>query len=123
MTIDDHPDALEDRIAALTDALERCRKISVAAKILASAGATFLAAMLLGLAPSMPSTTIAAMAAVLGGIVLLGSNASTWEQTEGALAAAHAVWQTSEADDLKDDLEPGARPTLRLVGGERPTLH
>jgi hypothetical protein len=119
----DDPDALEDRITALNDALERCRKIALAAKILAGAGAAFLAAMLVGLTPSMPSTTIAAMAAVLGGIVLLGSNSSTWEQTQAALAAAHAAWQRARAEDPDAGFEPIAGPTLRLVGDERPTLH
>jgi hypothetical protein len=123
MDSDDETDALEERIAELTDALERCRKLSLAGKIAAGAGAAYLAAALLGLAPALPSTMIAAMAAILGGIVLLGSNASTWAQTEAALAAAQAAWQTVRAEDLDAAFEPIAGSTLRLVGDERPTLH
>ena len=59
-----------------------------------------------------PETMIGALAAVIGGVVLLGSNASTWAQTEGALQAAEAA---------RSDLI--ARMPLRLVGEERPTLH
>jgi hypothetical protein len=117
---DDDLESLDERIAALSDAIERCRKISLAAKIMAGGGAAFLAAMLVGLAPSLPSTTIAAMAAVLGGIVLLGSNASTWAQAETALAATRSAREAARAAIAEAMFD---RPYLRIVGDERPTLH
>jgi hypothetical protein len=115
---------IEDRIAALGDAIERCRKISLAARLLAGAGGVYLAAALFGLVVTDPPLTIAALAAVLGGVVLLGSNASTWKQTEAALAAAYAARDGARMLAPAADTDaPRGRPTLRIVGDERPTLH
>jgi hypothetical protein len=49
---------------------------------------------------------------VLGGIVLLGSNATTWAQTDAAL---------HEAEAMRADLI--GRMDMRVVGDERPLLH
>jgi hypothetical protein len=113
---------LEDRIAELGDAVERCRKISLAAKLVAGTGAACLLAVLLGLFTAEAPVAIAAGAAVLGGLVLLGSNASTWEQTEAALAAAYAARDGAKVLAPEDE-PPGARPNLRIIDGGRPTLH
>jgi uncharacterized membrane protein len=115
---------LDERIAELGDAVERCRKISLAAKLVAGAGAVCLMAVLLGLFTAEPPVTIAAGAAVLGGLVLLGSNASTWEQTEAALASAFAARDGAKTLVPEDELPvPATRPDLRIVDGGRPTLH
>jgi hypothetical protein len=82
---------LEARSEALTESIERCRKISLAAKLTIAAGAIWIVLVLLGVIAFFPGTIIAAMAAVLGGIVLLGSNATTWTQTDAALHEAEAM--------------------------------
>src|ERR1017187_9278149 len=82
---------LEARSEALTESIERCRKISLAAKLTIAAGAIWIVLVLLGGIAFSPGTIIAAMAAVLGGIVLLGSNATTWTQTDAALHEAEAM--------------------------------
>jgi hypothetical protein len=82
---------LEARIEVLTAELARCRKISLAAKLAIAAGAIWIVLVLLWVIPFTPETIIAAMAAGIGGTVLLGSNATTWTQTEVALAAAEAM--------------------------------
>jgi hypothetical protein len=82
---------LEARSAALTESIEHCRKISLAAKLTIAAGSIWIALVLLGVIAFSPGTIIAAMAAVLGGIVLLGSNATTWTQTDAALHEAEAM--------------------------------
>ena len=82
---------LEARSEALAESIERCRKISLAAKLAIAAGAIWIALELLGVIAFSPGTIIAAMAAVLGGIVLLGSNATTWTQTDAALHEAEAM--------------------------------
>jgi hypothetical protein len=81
---------LEARIAALTDAIERCRKISLAARLALALGAVWLVLVLLKVIPFAPIHIIGAISAMLGGIVLFGSNASTWKQTVAAIAAAEA---------------------------------
>ena len=103
---------IEAHIEALHEAIERCRKFSFAAKLAIGAGAVWLALVLLGVIPFVPYAVIAAMAAVIGGIVLLGSNATTWTQTEDAL-------QRSEA--MRAELIGGIE--MRVVEGESRTVH
>jgi hypothetical protein len=103
---------LEARSEALTESIERCRKISLAAKLTIAAGAIWIVLVLLGVVAFSPGTIIAAMAAVLGGIVLLGSNATTWTQTDAAL---------HEAEAMRADLI--GRMALPVVGEERPRLN
>ena len=78
---------IEARIEELAEAIERCRKLSLAARIAIGAGAGGLALMVVGIVSLEPLTLVAAMAAVIGGVVLLGSNSTTWTQTESALKA------------------------------------
>ena len=103
---------LEERIEALTASIERCRKISFAAKLAVGAGLAWFVLFLLFIVSFGPTAFVAATSAVLGGFVLLGSNATTWEQTEAARAAAEAT---------RAELISGIE--LRLVGEERPTIH
>jgi hypothetical protein len=82
---------IEEQIEALREAIARCGKISLAAKIAIGAGAAWLVLTLLSLAPFAPFMLVGALAAVIGGIVLLGSNATTWSQTEAQLRASEAM--------------------------------
>lgn len=103
---------LEERIETLRLSLERCRKISAAAKIAIAGGLAWIVLALVSVIPSTPTSFFAALAAALGGIVLLGSNKTTWEQTEAALL---------DAEGMRAQLI-GHIP-LRVVGKDRPTLH
>lgn len=102
---------LEARIEALNEAIERCRKISMGSKLAIAGGAIWFGLMLVLIVPFNPTGFVAALSAVLGGVVLLGSNATTWEQTDADLHAAEKM-----RADLIGSIE------LRLVS-ERPTLH
>lgn len=102
----------EARIEALTLSIERCRKISMGAKLAIAGGAIWFLLMLVLIVPFNPTGFVAALSAVLGGIVLLGSNATTWEQTDADLHAAEAM-----RADLIGSIE------LRVVGEQRPTIH
>jgi hypothetical protein len=79
---------LEERIEALAGSIERCRKVSLAAKIAILAGAAWLALTLLGLVTFTPALFFGSIAATIGGVVLLGSNATTWNETAAALRQA-----------------------------------
>lgn len=103
---------LEERIETLSASIERCRKISLAAKLAAGAGLAWFALFLCWVVSFNPTAFVAATSAVLGGFVLLGSNQTTWEQNEAARAAA----ETMRAE-LIGSIE------LRVVGEERPTIH
>jgi len=82
---------LEERIEALRLSLGRCRKISVAAKAAIAGGFAWLALTFLLIAPFWPSLFFGAIAAIIGGIVLLGSNATTWNEIEASLMKADAA--------------------------------
>jgi hypothetical protein len=81
---------LEDRIESLRLSIARCRKISLGAKVAIIFGLAWLLLTLLLIVPLLPSLFFGAIAAAIGGIVLLGSNATTWNETEAALRAAEA---------------------------------
>jgi|SRR6185312_17512117 len=97
---------IEARIEDLTASIERCRKISLAAKIAFAGGAAWTVLTLLGLVTFEPSYFVAALAAAIGGAVLLGSNRTTWDETEAALRASEA---------LRGDMI--GRLDLHVVGG------
>ncbi len=82
---------VEDEIERLCIRRERCRKISLAAKTAIVADGGWLTLTLLGLAPLSPTFLLVSLATFIGGIVLVGSNATTWDQTDAALQAAHAA--------------------------------
>jgi hypothetical protein len=82
---------LEARVDGLAEILERCRKIALVSKVAIAAGALAMAAMTLGPIRFDPMAMIAAMIAVIGGIVAYGSNRSTAEQTAAGLRAAEAL--------------------------------
>ena len=81
---------LEARLEDLAEAAERCRKIILGSQIAIGAGAALLLLMLFGLFGSV-EVFFGSIAAVLGGIVSLGSNVSTLRQTTDAIDAAEAL--------------------------------
>jgi hypothetical protein len=68
---------LEAEIEHLSEAAERCRKISIAAQALVAAGGLVLVATPIGLLRLGPTALVAAIAAILGGLALYGSNQRT----------------------------------------------
>ncbi len=79
---------LEAQIEALTAQLSWCAKISIASKVSITIGALWFGLAVGGVLPFGATAFVGTVAASLGGIVLLGSNATTWEQTEAALRQA-----------------------------------
>lgn len=94
MTEDDPTDEIsqiEDRIEALAEIAERCRKYILASKIAIGGGAALLLVTILGLFGFGQTAALGSIALVLGGIVSLGSNVSTLRQTDDAIRAAEAL--------------------------------
>jgi hypothetical protein len=81
---------LETRIETLTGSIERCRKISLAARLALALGIVWLVLIVFKIIPFAPIHFIGAISAMLGGTVLYGSNSSTWKQTVAVIAAAEA---------------------------------
>jgi len=100
---------IEARLEHLAEVSERCRKIILFSKAAIAGGAALLIVTMLGLLWADQIVAIGSMAAVLGGIVSLGSNVSTLQQTTAAISAA---------EQLRSDLI--SRIDLRLVGRSTP---
>src|SRR6185312_3562339 len=93
MTEDDSTDEiseLEERIEALAEVAERCRKIIMASKATIAGGVALLLVAILGLFGAGEPAMLGSIALMLGGIVSLGSNVSTLRQTQAAINAVEA---------------------------------
>jgi hypothetical protein len=99
---------IETRLEELAEIAERCRKAILVSKAVVALGVTWLLVTVFGLLGSNEVAAIASIAAVLGGIVSLGSNVSTLRQTLAAISAAEAL-----RSELIDGID------LRLVGEGR----
>jgi hypothetical protein len=82
---------LEEHIEELSAKIESCRKFVLASRIAVAGGGIVLASMLLGAIRFDPAAMVAAVAALLGGIVVWGSNGSTAKEAAKELATAEAV--------------------------------
>ena len=81
---------IEARLEQLAERAEQCRKIIMVSKAAIAAGALLLLVMMLGLFGSSQVAALGSIAAVLGGIVSLGSNVATLRQTLAAISEAEA---------------------------------
>ena len=102
--LNDEISRLEARLERLAETSERCRKIILVSKAAIAGGVALLLLMVLGLFGSGAATALGSIAVVLGGIVSLGSNVSTLQQTMATI---------SEAELLRSDLI--GRIDLRVV--------
>ena len=96
---------IEARLEHLAAVAERCRKIILASKVAIGGGLALLLVMMIGLLGPNQVAAIGSIAVVLGGIVSLGSNVSTLQQTTAAISAAESA---------RSDLIGGM--DLRVVG-------
>jgi hypothetical protein len=103
---------LEEHIEELSQALVRCDKIGWAARIAIAGGALWFALALLTVLVFSATGFTGALASLLGGIVLAGSNKTTRDETEAALRMA---------EDRRRELIDTLR--LRLVEEPRITIH
>jgi hypothetical protein len=102
---------LEARIDELADKLESCRKFILAGRVAVVGGALILLAMIFGIIRFDPAVLAAAGAAVLGGIVAVGSNSSTAKEAGAEMSAAEAS-RTALIGEIE----------LRVIGNGK-TLH
>jgi glutamate 5-kinase len=113
LTDEDNPvdeiSRIEEQLEELADVSERCRKIILVSKAAIAGGLASLLFMMLGLFGSNQVAAIGSIAVVLGGIVSLGSNLSTLQQTIAAMTAAEA-----RRSDLINSID------LRVIGDSRP---
>ena len=79
---------LEAYIDKLAERFDRCRKAMLFSKVVIAAGGIWILANLIGAIRFDPTAAIGAMALVIGGVVVFGSNSSTSKQTTAAMKAA-----------------------------------
>jgi hypothetical protein len=108
---------IEADIDQLAKTLDGCRKAMLLSKVAIAAGGIWLLGYFLGAFRFDPMLMVGAIAACIGGTVILGSNSSTSQQTIAAMKAAE-----TERDELIDRINP------RAVGmgawePSRPTIH
>lgn len=96
---------LETQIEELAEAMARCRKFELMAQIAMAGGGLWMLAVLIGVLGFDPVAMMAAIAGVIGGAVLYGSNATTSQEVEAEM---------KEAEALREELIGGLE--LRLVG-------
>jgi hypothetical protein len=93
--MDDEPreqiSELEVQIEELAGALERCRKTALASKAAMAFGGILLAATTLGVVTFDPMVMVTGLAALLGGVVIFGSNTSTANQLSESMRSAEAL--------------------------------
>jgi hypothetical protein len=82
---------LEARLEELAEVGERCRKVAVISKLTIAAGGIWLLACTLGAIGFDPVAMIGAIAAVIGGAVVFGSNSTTSKQIAGDIKAAETL--------------------------------
>jgi hypothetical protein len=82
---------IEAQLEELAEVSERCRRIILVSKAAIAGGVALPLFMMLGLFGSNEVAAVGSIALVLGGIVLLGSNASTLRQTMATMSAAEAL--------------------------------
>jgi hypothetical protein len=108
---------IEADIDQLAKTLDRCRKVLLLAKVTIGAGAIWFLGYFLGAIRFDPTLMVGAIAATIGGVVILGSNSSTSQQTVAAMKAAE-----TKRDELINAINPRA---VGMGGWEpsRPTIH
>jgi hypothetical protein len=82
---------LEAHIDELAEAMERCRKIILASKVAIAGGGIWMLAVVLGIVGFDPLAMVAALAAVIGGTVLFGSNTTTAKEISASVTEAEAL--------------------------------
>ena len=83
--------SLETHIEELTEVSERCQKIILISKIVVAFGGLGFVALALQPIRFDPIVIIGTIAALVGGVAVFGSNASTLKQTTAAMKAAEAL--------------------------------
>ena len=99
---------LEAEIDELREAIQRSRRLVVAGRACAFAGAALFLGLLLGLATFTPVRMIVGITVALGGLVLMGSSVGSTKQLERSLKQTED--ERNAAIDALEFVEFGAGP-------------
>jgi hypothetical protein len=82
---------LEARLEELADALARCRKFKLASQVAMAGGGLWFAAALIGAVGFTPAAMVVAIAGVIGGAVMYGSNTTTTAEVRAEMDKTEAT--------------------------------
>ena len=105
---------LEERIEDLAEKIESCRKFMLASRIAVAGGVLVFSGMLFGAIRFDPGIMAAAVAALLGGIAVWGSNRSTAKQAANELALAESDRSVLISNMALGDVTPLRGFTIEL---------
>jgi hypothetical protein len=97
---------IEADVEQLAQTLEGCRKAMSLSRVAIAAGGIWIVAYFLGVIRFDPTLMVGAIAAIIGGIAVLGSNSSTSRQTMAAIKVAET--QRAKLIDMIDPRTVGA---------------
>jgi hypothetical protein len=98
---------LESQLEELAEATARCRKIKLISQIVIAGGGIWLVAATIGIISFYPGALVAAIAGVIGGTVMYGSNTTTAQEIDAAAKQAEAQRTALiERLDLRVVMEP-----------------
>jgi hypothetical protein len=101
---------LEADIEQLAEGLDRCRKAMMLSKVAIAGGGIWILVYFLEAIGSDPAILIGALAAIIGGVVVHGSNLSTSKQITAAMKAAET--QRAKLIDVIDPRAVGVQPNF-----------
>lgn len=109
-TPDHEIERLEAEIESLGEAIRRSRKLVLAGRVCAFAGAALFLASMLGLATFTPFRVLVGITGALGGVVLMGSSGGSTRQLELSLKATedrrNAAIDALEFGEFADGTSP-----------------
>jgi len=76
---------IEADLEQLVEKLERCRKAMLVSKVGTGVGVIWILAYFVGAVGFVPAAMVGATAAVIGGVVVYGSNSSTSKEVSAAM--------------------------------------
>jgi hypothetical protein len=94
---------IEARIEELAEVIGSCRKIILISKAAITAGGALILAMIIGAIGFDPTVMIGAIAAVIGGAVVFGSNTSTLKQTATAMKGRREMQRRVDQQNESSD--------------------
>ena len=78
----------EAEIETISKTLDRCRKVMLVSRLIIVAGVVLILALAIGAITFDGTAMIGSIAAIIGGVVIFGSNSSTSKQAAAAMKAA-----------------------------------
>jgi hypothetical protein len=111
---------LEADIEGLAQTLDRCRRVMLFAKVAIAAGGIWILAYAIGVIRFDPVAMISAIAAVIGRILVFGSNSSTSMEATEAMKVAEI--QRAELIDMLDTRTVGGKLVLCMRHNTGPPI-